>query len=64
MSAGGKREGSGRKALGPNKRQHISVYVAHETVQIIRELRRRRVNIGRELDRYFEERAKMLTDEK
>lgn len=55
MSAGGKREGAGRKALGPqNKQQRVVFYVAPETAGKIEALKSGGVNVKEHLERMIE----------
>lgn len=56
MSRGGKREGAGRKPIGPAlKRRKVQIWVAGETADTIKELRTRKVDIGRLLDRWIDD---------
>lgn len=55
MSAGGKREGAGRKALGPqNKQRRVVFYVAPETAEKIEVLKSEGVNVKEHLERMIE----------
>lgn len=56
MNRGGKREGSGRKAIHPaEKRVQMSISVAPETKEKLSALRKNGVVIGKLIDRWTED---------